>query len=392
MISLKYYLLVGLLLVFISCNNQNIKTDEEIETIEVEKEKQSEAIRGVWLTNVASKALFSRENITKAVEKCDELGFNTIFVVTWNAGYTIYPSTVAEQATGKKIHPDFEGRDPLQELIEEAKKKDIKIFAWFEYGFASSYKDDTGGNLIERNPHWASKDSNGKITEKNGFQWLNPFHHKVQGFIKNLLLEATKNYDLAGIQGDDRLPALPSNGGYSIYTDSLYKSEHGGQAPPKYEKDYDWIKWRSAKLTAFLKDLVESLKAEKPDLIVSMAPSIYPWSEENYLQDWPAWLRMGLVDLVIPQVYRYDIEKYKREMDKIYSEQISEHDKTKVIPGVLLQVDDYNPNEQFLSEMVDYNRSKGIEGEVYFFYEGISKYESFFKKSYLPVVSFPQLK
>lgn len=123
-----------------------------------------------------------------------------------------------------------------------------------------------------------------------------------------------------------------------------------------------------------------------------MAPSIYPWSEENYLQDWPAWLRMGLVDLVIPQVYRYDIEKYKREMDKIYSEQISEHDKTKVIPGVLLQVDDYNPNEQFLSEMVDYNRSKGIEGEVYFFYEGISKYESFFKKSYLPVVSFPQLK
>ena len=38
-----------------------------------------------------------------------------------------------------------------------------------------------------------------------------------------------------------------------------------------------------------------------------MAPSIYPWSEEEYLQDWPTWMQKGYVDLVCPQVYRYNI-------------------------------------------------------------------------------------
>ena len=53
-----------------------------------------EPVKGVWLTNVASEALYSKENIVKAVEYCDELGLNTIFVVTWNKAMTMYPSEI----------------------------------------------------------------------------------------------------------------------------------------------------------------------------------------------------------------------------------------------------------------------------------------------------------
>jgi len=346
------------------------------------REQAEQPVRGVWLTNVASEALYSKRNIEAAVNKCADLGFNSIFVVTYNGGYTTYPSRVLEAVTGNAIDPDFEERDPLRELIVAAHSKNIKVFAWFEFGFASSHRDSTGGPIVVSKPHWASRDVAGKITEKNEFQWLNPFHPEVQDFVTNLIVEVVTNYEVDGIQGDDRLPALPSNGGYSDYTVKLYKDEHGGKAPPAHHKDYAWVKWRSDKLTDYLITLTDTLRATDPGLIISMAPSIFPWSEENYLQNWPKWLALGLVDLMIPQVYRYDISTYKKEMDKIYSEQVSSGNRDKVIPGVLLQVGDYNPSEQFLTQMMAYNRSLGAKGEVYFFYEGIKNFESFFKKQY----------
>lgn len=381
-LQVYHLLMVFAAILLSSCANSHIE----------DSKTQQSAIRGVWLTNVASQVLYSNENIKEAVELCDRLGFNTIFVVTLNRSYTLYPSKVMDKLTGHKIHPDFEGRDPLQELIHAANEKDIKVFAWFEFGFASSYGDSTGGPIIQANPHWASLDNAGKITEKNGFQWMNAFHPEVQGFLNDLIIEVVQNYDIAGIQGDDRLPALPSNGGYDDFTVSRYKESHGGNEPPMYEKDYDWIKWRSALLTEFLSDLVNNIKQVNPNTIISMAPSIYPWSEENYLQDWPMWINLGLVDLVIPQIYRYENNKYIFELDKILDEQISPEHRDLFYPGVLLQVDDYNPSEDMLREIIQINRSKNIQGEVYFFYEGIKKFESVFEELYGEKIAFPDIK
>lgn len=378
---LSYAILIPFLIASCSSNKAETTTTESTEP--------PTAVRGVWLTNVASDALYSRENIKEAVQTCNELGFNSIFVVTWNKGYTIYQSQVMDSLFGESIIPDLAGRDPLQELIEEAKPYGIKVFAWFEFGFASSISDPTGGHLIQKNPHWASRDIDGKITEKNDFQWMNPFHPEVQHFIKSLVSEVVQNYDIDGIQGDDRLPALPSNGGYSDFTKELYASEHSGNNPPTYAKDFEWVKWRSRKLSLFLEDLVGEVKALKPDLIISMAPSIYEWSEENYLQDWPKWLDMKLVDLVIPQVYRYQLGSYIFEMEKIKNEQLGFLPAKSFVPGVLLQVNDYNPDEALLDSFIQTNRDLGFNGEVFFFYEGIKKFPDYFKKTYGEPIAFP---
>jgi len=86
----------------------------------------NQPVRGVWLTNVDSKALYSKDNIRQAVEYCHELGINTIFAVTWNKGMTTYRSDVMKDLTGIEIDPELDpdqtGRDPLRELIEEAKR------------------------------------------------------------------------------------------------------------------------------------------------------------------------------------------------------------------------------------------------------------------------------
>ncbi len=371
----SYVILLGsllLLLIFSTVYKGNASKTTE----------QDAAVRGVWLTNVASDALFSRENIEQAVATCAASGINTIFVVTWNRAFTLYPSNTLQDVTGASIHPDFEGRDPLKEVIEAAHKRNIKVIAWFEFGFSCAYEDPTGGPIIEAKPHWASKDIEGNLTEKNNFQWMNAFHPEVQDFVKSLVREVVENYDVDGIQGDDRLPALPSNGGYDDFTVGLYKDAHNGESPPENHQDYAWVKWRSALLTTFLQDMVEELRAVDNELIISMSPSIYPWSEENYLQDWPSWMNLGLVDLIVPQVYRYNFEAYKKEMDKIVNGQLSEENLKKFIPGVLLQVDDYNPDDVLLKQMVDYNRDLGVEGEVFFFYEGIKKRKSYFQGPY----------
>ena len=368
----------------------NCQVPENRETLEIEEIDQPTAVRGVWLTNVASDVLTSREKIAEAVTLLDTLGFNTIFVVTWNKAATMYRSQVMDSLFNQPIDPVYGERDPLQEIIEEAHALDIKVFAWFEFGFSSGFKSN-GGLIPDKFPQWASRDQQGNIAEKNGFEWMNALHPEVQEFMTALVLELVENYEVDGIQGDDRLPAMPSNAGYSDFTKNLYADEHGGNYPPEYAKDYEWIQWRAQKLSEYGKALYAKVKAADPNCIVSMAPSIYPWSEENYLQDWPVWVNQGFVDLIIPQLYRYDIESYKKLLQEITHWQIDQKNFHKFYPGVLLQVNDYNPDPEFLRQMINANREYGIHGEVFFFYEGVKKFPELFKDIYQDNIEFPTL-
>lgn len=341
----------------------------------------SAAVRGVWLTNVDSEALFSAEGIERAVAHCHELGFNTIFVVTWNRAHTLYPSSIMAEKFGREIDPKFAGRDPLQEVITAAHARGMKVYAWFEFGFSCSYEEADGGLIIQRNPHWAAIDSSGTLVSKNGFQWMNAFDPAVQDFVLSLLLEVTQHYEIDGIQGDDRLPALPSEAGYDSTTLARFQQETGrNDIPAQY--DEQWIDWRAQVLNDFMGRVHQAVKGLDPDCQISVSPSIYPWSKEQYLQDWPTWVQEGWVDMVCPQVYRYDIEKYRREMQKIVEEQLSPSQLTKVFPGILLKVGDYVASDTLLQQMVQENRKLGIQGEVFFFYEGLKRRPGFFNQLY----------
>jgi uncharacterized lipoprotein YddW (UPF0748 family) len=337
-------------------------------------------IRGVWLTNVASQAMDSRENLRTAVKLCAESGINNIYVVTWNRARTLYPSQVMQREFGVPIMERFAGRDPLQELIEEAHKKNIKVHAWFEFGFASSYQED-GGEILRKYPQWKAIDRDGNLVKKNGFEWMNAFHPEVQDFVLSLVMEVVRKYNVDGIQGDDRLPANPSTAGYDEYTVGLYKQAHQGQAPPHDYKNPDWLTFRSDILNRYMERIYKEVKAARPKMLVTMAPSIFPWSREEYLQDWPTWVKNGWVDYIFPQVYRYKLDAYTKTLEDNLKF-MPEGQQDKFYPGVLLKVDDYTPTPEMLSDMVKVNRKLGVKGEVYFFYEGLKLHSDFFKKRY----------
>ncbi|MEZ4777629.1 MAG: family 10 glycosylhydrolase [Bacteroidia bacterium] len=365
---MRIYLTIILLTILLSCQPP--------------AENRPAPTRGVWLTNVDSEAMFSRQGLEDAVDLCVKNGFNTIFAVTWNRSHTLYPSKIMEERFGVAIDPKLTGRDPLQELIEIAHAKGIKVFAWFEFGFSSSYQEDDGGMIIRKYPHWAAIDTSGNIVSKNGFQWMNGFDPKVQDFLLSLLKEVVENYEVDGIQGDDRLPALPSEAGYDSLTVSMYQAAHGGNLPPRNTLDTAWVSWRADKMNDFMQRIHAELKAADPEVIISMSPSIFPWSKEQYLQDWPKWVREGWIDMVCPQVYRYDIEKYRGELRKIVEEQVPPEKRSMVVPGILLKVGDYYASEEFLQEMIEENRKYGLEGEVFFFYEGLKRHPAYFEGLY----------
>lgn len=336
-------------------------------------------VRGVWVTNVASDVLRSRQNIKECVALCAELGLNTIFMVTYNDGYTMYRSDVMRSYFGHEIDPVYRSRDPLAEMIAEASQYGIKVVAWFEYGFASVYNDPSGGLIIKRYPSWASLDFGGKITQKNNFYWLDPFNTEVQRFIRELMTEVIRKYpDIAGVQGDDRLPALPSNGGYNAAVTSRYEEETG-KIPTHDYMESSWLQWRADKLTDFGRYIYKHVKSLGGHYMMSWSPSPYNWSLENYLQDWPAWIRKGQVDHIHPQLYRYSFEAYKTAFDQNIGLMSSVANGNLVFsPGVLLgdgSGDGITPD--ILDQILAYNRSRGIQGETFFYYERIRKNTGF---------------
>lgn len=336
------------------------------------------AYRGVWITTTASTALDSRDNIKQTVLNCKTGGINHIFVVVYNNARTIYPSTVMNNLIGKPQLERFTGRDPLQEMIEEARSAGIKVHAWFEYGFSSSFSAN-GGPIIAAKPGWAAKDMGGQLMVKNGFDWLNAFHPEVQDFMISLIKEVVGRYDVDGVQGDDRLPACPSSSGYDSYTAALYKAETG-QDPPNNEKETNWVNWRAKKLNAFLKRLRTEVKAMKPSLLFTMSPSPYPFSLTEYLQAWPTWVDSGYVDAVFPQVYRYDISAYTSTL--IQQKSAVNGNLSIVYPGVLVKSGTYVATDGFLTQMIQANRNNGFKGEAWFFYEGVKDKLSFFQGQY----------
>ncbi len=339
-------------------------------------------LRGTWITTAASTVLDSRANIKTAVQNCKAANINNIFMVVYNNGRTIYPSTIMNALIGKPIMERFAGRDPLQEMILEAHAVGIKVHAWFEYGFSSSYSAN-GGLIVAAKPNWAAKDVNGALVVKNGFDWLNAFDPEVQNYMISLFKEVTTNYDVDGVQGDDRLPALPSTAGYETYTVALYKSENAGANPPTSYLETNWINWRVKKLNAFLKKLRTEVKAIKPNIKLTMSPSPYPWAVTEYLQDWPTWVDSSYVDAILPQCYRYDIASYNATV----AQQKSYYRNTSIpfYPGVLLKSGTNLASDTYLTDMIKYNRTSGFKGECFFFYEGIADKLTFFQSQYLNI-------
>ena len=134
----------------------------------------------------------------------------------------------------------------------------------------------------------------------------------MQKFITNLVVEAVTQYDVDGIQFDDHM-SLPYKFGYDPYTVALYKQEKK-KNPPANPKDPEWTKWRADKITDFMVQLKRDVRKRKPNAIISVSPNYAAYAYKFQLQDWATWVKKGVVDELIVQVYRSNLNSFKRKL------------------------------------------------------------------------------
>jgi uncharacterized lipoprotein YddW (UPF0748 family) len=352
--------------------------------------KSTREIRGVWITNVDSDVLFTRDRLASAIEELRQLNFNTIYPVVWNWGYTTYPSQVAKRIVGTSFMPKrsaglligrqltqsegLEGRDILKELVTQGHKQGVAVIPWFEFGFMlPATTDPAGSDFAKLHPDWLTQKQDGGTIWKEGKDprvWLNPFKPEVKKFIIDLVVEVVSKYNVDGIQFDDHF-GLPSEFGYDKFTVNLYKQEHQGKLPPIDPKNEEWINWRADKITVLMRDLFVAIKAANPKAIVSISPNPQGFAKSFFLQDWAKWERQGLVEELLLQVYRNNLNTFIGELQKPEVKLASQHIPVGI--GILTGVKPQPVAMKQIQAQIAAVRQQGLAGVSFFFYESLWK-------------------
>jgi uncharacterized lipoprotein YddW (UPF0748 family) len=266
----------------------------------------------VWFTLNDMGTLRDQARLEAAVDQLAQLGFTTLYPVVWNGGYAYYPSAVTQQRGIQDFtFRGLQGQDPLAELIRLAKARGMQVMPWFEFGFMAPPSSE----LALKNPRWLSQKRDGSTLSESAageVVRLNPFHPEVQQLLTELVLEVVGAYPVEGIQLDDHF-SLPNAFGYDSFTRALYLRETG-RAVPSNPEDGAWVRWRADKLTAFLRRLRAAVRAKRPGVLISLSPNYADFAYKLQLQDWRTWVKEGLVDEVVVQIYRPDEQSFTAEL------------------------------------------------------------------------------
>jgi uncharacterized lipoprotein YddW (UPF0748 family) len=321
-------------------------------------------IRGVWITNNDLNIFKDRAKVNDAVTKLRQLNFNTLYPVVWNSGYVMYPSNVAKRLDIQPfVFRGSDGHDILADVINQAHRQNLLVVPWFEFGFMTPPTSE----LALNKPEWLTQKRNGgetSISAAGEVSWLNPFHPEVQQFITDLLVELASNYDIDGIQFDDHM-SLPHEFGYDKYTVALYRQETK-KNPPADSQDPEWVKWRADKISDFMVRLNQRIKQIKPKVIFSVSPNYYDFAYKLQLQDWLNWVRLNIVDELIVQVYRNNLESFTTKLVRPEMQEVQQRIPTGV--GIMAGLRTSQVPMRQIKSQVRAAQQRGL-GVVFFYYE-----------------------
>jgi uncharacterized lipoprotein YddW (UPF0748 family) len=225
---------------------------------------------------------------------------------------------------------------------------------------------------------WLSLDIKGNEVAPNGFVWMNPLHPEARRFLLDIVLEAIDNYDLDGIQLDDRIVWPHVTMGYDQYTRGVYAAEHDGREPPSDHKDAAWMRWRADKVNEYAQQFVAEVRARRPGLIISLSPAVYPWCYEHYCLEWPHWAAWprtaGGWDEFIPQNYRFSYEAFEKTwLDQLnhWTAHGDGRSPADLLPGIRIVGDGADSTWDQLRRSIELARSRGNGGHVLWLSRGV---------------------
>lgn len=197
------------------------------------------------------------------------------------------------------------GWDPLEFMVRECHKRNMDIHAWLNpYRVRSSPGKPLAPNHIYfKHPDW--------FVNYGNFIWFDPGNPACREFIKTVVRDIVKRYDVDAIHMDDYFYPYPIV--ESQFDDSRTWKKYG--LDKGYTKKSDW---RRDNVNALIRELHEAIHQTKPWVEFGVSPfGIYRnqkndpnGSHTNGLSNYDDlfadilyWLKKGWVDYNIPQLY-----------------------------------------------------------------------------------------
>lgn len=226
---------------------------------------QQPEFRGVWMATFANIDWPSRKNLSSEQQKTEFInlldmhksnGLNAIIVQVRPSADAFYPSKLepwSEFLTGKQGVAPEPYYDPLEFMITEAHKRGMEFHAWLNpYRAVSNVRNSSvaANHITRQKPEWFVDYGAGNTITR----YFDPGNPEARKFVKEVVLDIVKRYNVDGIHMDDyfypyRISGreFPDNKSYTKYANGMAKDA-----------------WRRSNCDSIVALLHRTIKAEKP--------------------------------------------------------------------------------------------------------------------------------
>ena len=284
-------------------------------------------LRGLWV-DAFGPGLRTPAEVSQMVEGAASLGFNTLFVQAIRRGDCLCLLSSVPVAADLQKAGSPKTFDPLAETIRLAHERRMRVLAWVSVtGAYNSTLPSAGpaqvfmthgpgaGNTVSLNS-WLSRRPGGDW-HSGADAWLDPGIPAAADYMAKAAVSLVRNYDLDGLQLDRIRYPDGGDWGYSPVTLARYRQETGAVGIPA-PADEKWKAWKREQVTALTRRVALESRALKPGVIISAATIVYgdgpadlnafhaARSYSEVLQDWPSWMKEGLLDVNVIMNYKRD--------------------------------------------------------------------------------------
>jgi hypothetical protein len=195
--------------------------------------------------------------------------------------------------------------------------------------------------------------------------WLDPSSPDARAYIKSLISEVVKNYNVDGIQLDYiRYPFNGRNGemGYDFTGRLTFERDTHLSLDKMDEKTRKaWIAWKVNNVSTFVQEVSSMVRGMRASVKISCAVYALPHDQRINLiqQDWETWAANGWIDTLNPMTYLAKAVDLQKAAGYVKA---SIDNKVMVLPGLSMK----DLDSASLVEELDVSRKLGTLGNTMF--------------------------
>jgi uncharacterized lipoprotein YddW (UPF0748 family) len=311
---------------------------------------QSPEVRALWVQRAS---LASPGHVIAAVDRAKSGRFNTLIVQVRGRGDAYYISRHEPRPALLATQPA--SFDPLELMVERAHRAGLKVHAWVNVNLISDAEPPPARkHIVYLHPEWLmvprplaeylgrmnprapqylrtlSEYARARSDRVEGI-FLSPIHQGAVEHVTKVIADIVSRYDVDGLHLDYiRFPNDEFD--YSAEALDEFRAEITSRITGAERREYasrargrplfytemfpqGWQEFRRARLTALLTKIRATVKARRPQAMLTAA--VFPDANDaanRRFQNWAGWLASGLLDAICPMAYTTDPAVFRTQI------------------------------------------------------------------------------